>query len=62
MFVKKLAGKVSGFSDLVGAYRDHAPAYADLVQRIAATDRIIDQIVYPLYGLTEEEIALVEGG
>jgi hypothetical protein len=62
VFVKKLAGKVSGFSDLVGAYRDHAPAYAALVQRIAATDRIIDRIVYQLYGLTEEEIAIVEGG
>ncbi len=60
-FVKKLAGKVSGFSDLVGVYRDHALAYAALVQRIAATDRIIDQIVYQLYGLTEEEIAIVEG-
>ena len=61
VFVKKLAGKVSGFSDLVAAYRDHAPAYAALVQRIAATDRIIDQIVYQLYGLTAEEIAIVEG-
>jgi hypothetical protein len=26
---------------------------------IASTDRLIDQIVYQLYGLTEEEIALV---
>ncbi|NBD35281.1 MAG: hypothetical protein GVY30_04700, partial [Chloroflexi bacterium] len=60
VFVKKLAGKVSGFSDLVGVYRDHAPAYAARVQRIAATDRIIDRIVYQLYGLTAEEIAIVE--
>ena len=29
--------------------------------QIAQTDRLIDQIVYQLYGLTEEEIALVEG-
>jgi len=29
--------------------------------RLAKTDRLIDQIVYKLYGLTEEEIAIVEG-
>ena len=33
----------------------------DLYQRqIDATDREIDKLVYGLYGLTEEEIALVE--
>jgi hypothetical protein len=31
-----------------------------LMERIAATDGLIDQIVYKLYGLTEEEIAIVE--
>ena len=60
-FVKKLAGRVPRLSDLIAVYRDHAPDYAALVQRIVATDRIIDQIVYQLYGLTDEEIALVEG-
>ena len=29
--------------------------------RLAATDRLIDLIVYRLYGLTDEEIAVVEG-
>ena len=29
--------------------------------RIPATDRQIDRLVYELYGLTEQEIALVEG-
>ena len=29
--------------------------------QIAQTDRLIDRIVYGLYGLTEEEVALVEG-
>jgi hypothetical protein len=34
-----------------------------LVQRqIDATDRQIDALVYELYGLTEEEIRIVEGG
>ena len=32
-----------------------------LLARIEATDRLIDRIVYQLYGLTEEEIAIVEG-
>ena len=31
-----------------------------LLQRIASTDRLIDLIVYRLYGLTEEEVAIVE--
>ena len=29
-------------------------------RRIEATDREIDRLVYDLYGLTDEEIALVE--
>jgi len=32
-----------------------------LLAHIAATDRLIDLIVYRLYGLTEEEVAVVEG-
>lgn len=32
-----------------------------LKDRLVATDRLIDQIVYQLYGLTEEEIRIVEG-
>jgi len=34
---------------------------ADLSARIRATDEIIDQIVYRLYGLSEEEVAVVAG-
>jgi hypothetical protein len=30
-------------------------------RRIEATDRQIDELVYRLYGLTKEEIAIVEG-
>ena len=30
-------------------------------KEIRLTDDLIDQIVYRLYGLTEEEIAIVEG-
>lgn len=32
-----------------------------LMDRIERTDRLIDQVVYKLYGLTEEEIGIVEG-
>jgi hypothetical protein len=33
-----------------------------LERRIEAADRQIDALVYELYALTEEEIAIVEGG
>ena len=33
-----------------------------LDQKLAITDRQIDQLVYELYGLTEGETAIVEGG
>jgi hypothetical protein len=32
-----------------------------LKERLAATDRLIDMIIYRLYGLTEDDIAVVEG-
>ena len=32
-----------------------------LSRQIAATDGAIDKLAYELYGLTEEEIAIVEG-
>jgi hypothetical protein len=38
-------------------------AQKEIIQRqIDSTDREIDQIVYELYGLTKEEIKIVEGG
>jgi hypothetical protein len=61
VFVKALAGRVSNLSDVVGVYRRHQRTYCDLIQRIAATDRLIDLIVYRLYGLTAAEVAVVEG-
>jgi len=32
-----------------------------LKARIKATDELIDEIVYKLYGLTEEEIKVIKG-
>ena len=34
---------------------------APLKVHIKATDNLVDQIVYRLYGLTDDEIAIVEG-
>jgi hypothetical protein len=61
-FVGLLAGKRAVTPAVERVYAAHAPAYTALVGRIAATDRLIDEVVYRLYGLTEEEIAVVEGG
>ena len=33
-----------------------------LAREIQSTDREIDRLVYELYGLTEDEIKIVEGG
>lgn len=60
-FVKLLAGKISGLSDLLTVYRAYAPEYRRLAHQLTTSDHLIDEIVYALYGLTEEEIALVEG-
>jgi len=42
-------------------YQESLDLLLPLKQRLAMTDRLIDQIVYKLYGLMEEEIAIVEG-
>ncbi|MCB0782936.1 MAG: hypothetical protein KDC02_01670 [Flavobacteriales bacterium] len=43
------------------AYFSEQQAQARALQeQIARTDRAIDQLVYQLYGLTEEEINIVE--
>jgi hypothetical protein len=42
-------------------FRDYKTACNDLSAQIATTDRDIDTRVYALYGLTEDEIKMVEG-
>ncbi len=44
------------------AFLDSTGRLKLLLDRIDETDKLIDQIVYRLYGLTEEEIKVVEGG
>jgi len=41
-------------------YRDAINELGPVMKRIEMTDRLIDQIVYRLYGLKEEEINIVE--
>jgi hypothetical protein len=45
---------------LAAAERSLDDARRDLTHRIARVDRGIDGLVYELYGLTEEEIKIVE--
>jgi type I restriction-modification system DNA methylase subunit len=59
-FVKMLAGRVAALSDVVAVYRAHHADQQARVHQIAATDWLIDQVVYRLYGLTADEVAVVE--
>ena len=47
--------------ELAAAEKSLDDARSDLARRIAWVDREIDGLVYQLYGLTEEEIKIVEG-
>jgi len=58
--VRELAGRVPNLSDLVGVYRNYSEAYRRVTEALEKTDDLIDQIVYALYGLSAEEIAIVE--
>jgi len=49
-------------SDLRREFENSLSVLGPLKARIAATDWLIDQVVYRLYGLTQEEVAIVEGG
>ena len=60
---RKLALPVDGLfgAQLRDEYDKSMALLRPLQEALANTDRLIDQIVYRLYGLTEEEIAVVEG-
>jgi hypothetical protein len=57
----RLLLKINKFTQLADIYEQYAPQVSAQTQRLTATDRLIDQIVYQLYALTPEEIAIVEG-
>ena len=59
-----LKHKFGSRSNMVGiahVYRNYHPRIAAVDELLRQTDRLINAIVYKLYGLTEEEVAIVEG-
>jgi len=46
--------------DLRREFEDSMGKLAPLLTKIEATDRLIDAVVYKLYGLTDEEVEIVE--
>lgn len=58
--LKHKLGNRSKLIENVRAYRAHQPAIAALDQSISRTDRLINEVVYRLYGLTPEEVGVVE--
>jgi len=66
--VTRLDKMVALVEEMLRLQKEHAEAEAlkedrrhDLARRIERLDAEIDALVYELYGLTEEEIAVVEG-
>ena len=54
-------GFKQALKDLEVEYEQSKACLEPLKNQLKATDELIDQIVYRLYGLTEEEITIVEG-
>jgi hypothetical protein len=52
--------KLSDVRDGVADYREAVAEAQELNGKIRRTDDLIDEIVYDLYGLTDEEIEIVE--
>ena len=51
---------VDDVADGLASYIETKARAEELEAKIEKTDRLIDEIVYELYGLTEEEIEIVE--
>lgn len=47
-------------ADDIERYRDAVERAEELDEKIKRTDELIDEIVYDLYGLTGEEIEIIE--
>lgn len=54
-----LAPQVSVTPSMVDVYGKHHSPYWRLVERTTGMNQLIDQTVYRLYGLMEEEITVV---
>ena len=60
MFFTKLAPEISYFSSVHRKLDLFTKSALMNVPQIAATDKEINRLVYQLYGLTDQEIAVVE--
>lgn len=60
--LRQRLGDVANMGELVAVYERYRAQTAPLMRRIQRTDRLIDLVVYRLYGLTEEDVSLVEKG
>lgn len=59
--VRHRLGDLDKMSKLAAVFEQYRAVLAPLMRRIERTDGLINQVVHQLYGLTEEEIAVVEG-
>lgn len=57
---KKIKQLVQTFEQNLSEYRLTKKNPHEKERRVKSTDEAIDKLVYELYGLTEEEIAIVE--
>jgi hypothetical protein len=59
--LNKIKPSSRAYAQIKGTFEETASAIHNLAGRFDITDRLIDQIVYWLYGLTEVEIQVIEG-
>ena len=59
--MKNITLSLSDQSEWKGYFEEMKNKVNQLQSEIEKTDKQIDQMVYELYGLTEEEIKIVEG-
>jgi len=57
VWAEVLAAKHGGFAERGRG----SPALSAILEALQRTDELIDLVVYRRYGLTEEEVAVVEG-
>lgn len=58
--IKQRLKTVPSMSGMVQIYRQHQPMLAQLDHTITRTDTLIDQIVYRLYNLSDDDIRVIE--
>jgi hypothetical protein len=59
--LKRKFGTRSNMVEIAHIYRTYHPRIAAVDERLRQTDHMINAIIYKLYGLTAEEVGVVEG-